>query len=280
MPIKINKPQQNSEVSSSNKNEEANSPDNSTKPKKTRKKPVKRKGSHLKHQANTKTPLQSLESTLERFHSQSDEELLLAMQPTASNESKSTHRLEEDQKEARLVLLHRMMIRKIPPEEIAKQLGVSIAMYYKLRAALQTRMRLDVNKVDVPYLIGDTLAFYDEVRSMALTMSSSTAIKSAQTKVAAMSIALRAEADKNDFLTKCGVYSAPVVEHIVRGMVSTGNYSVVDGASERVSEAHEINTALAQHLKSLVVRRLQTNPEIADNCNPVVGASGGESLGG
>lgn len=168
-----------------------------------------------------------------------------------------------------------MMIRKMPPQEIAKQLGVSIAMYYKLRDQLHSRMRLDVNKVDVPYLIGDSLAFYDEVRSMALTVASSSTVKSVQTKVSAMAIALRAEADKNDFLTKCGVYSAPVVEHIVRGMVSTGNYSIVDGESQRVTEAHEINTSLASHLKTMIARRLLNADNCnADNCNPL-----GESAG-
>lgn len=262
MAIKINKISEQGDVSSSPKEP-------------TPKQPSKRRGTRVKGSKKQLDKLHSMESTLEKFHSQSDTDLLSAIQPTSENEAKGTHRLEDDQKEARLVLLHRMMIRKVPPAEIAKQLGVSVAMYYKLRDQLQTRMRLDVNKVDVPYLIGDSLAFYDEVRSMALTMSSSASIKSAQVKVSAMAIALRAEADKNDFLVKCGVYSAPVVEHIVRGMVSTGNYSIVDGESQRVTEAHEINTSLASHLKTMIARRLLNSGIVADNCKPDEQIAGG-----
>ena len=199
--------------------------------------------------------VKSLESSLEKYHHQSDEELSKFIEPHPDNADKLTHRLDDEQKEARLVLMHRMLIRKVSAEDIRKALNVGVAMYYKLKSDLDARMRLDVSKVDVPYLIGDSLAFYDEVRSMALTMSSSSAIKDPRVKVSAMQVALRAEQDKNQFLTACGVYSAPVVEHIVRGMVSTGNFSVVDGQSERVVEAEEINFERAMRLKQFAKQR-------------------------
>lgn len=199
--------------------------------------------------------VKSLESSLEKYHHQSDEELSKFIEPHPDNADKLTHRLDDEQKEARLVLMHRMLIRKVSAEDIRKALNVGVAMYYKLKSDLDARMRLDVSKVDVPYLIGDSLAFYDEVRSMALTMSSSSAIKDPRVKVSAMQVALRAEQDKNQFLTACGVYSAPVVEYIVRGMVSTGNFSVVDGQSERVVEAEEINFEMAMRLKQFAKQR-------------------------
>lgn len=210
--------------------------------------------------------IKSLDDTLAQFHTRTDDELAEMMKSKPGAEEKLTHRLDEEQREARLVLMHRMMIRKIPVEEIRKQLGISISMYYKLRDGLQERMRLDVNKVDVPYLIGDTMAFYDEVRSMALTMSSSAYVGSHNTKLAAMQVALKAEQDKNNFLSQCGVYSAPVVEHIVRGMVSTGNFTTVDGRAQRVIDAEEVNLELVSRLKAFAQKKptpeLQTSATV------------------
>lgn len=268
MAIKINKPNPITQKS------EGASSSSSQKPQQTKETPQKRRGSSPKNTKEMRqkkedrkaaNQLRSLDATLEKFHSKGDEELASFIQPKPGMEDRTTHRLDEDQREARLVLLHRMMIRKIAPDEIRKQLGVSTTMYYKLRDQLSERMRLDVNKVDVPYLIGDTMAFYDEIRSMALTISSSASIQSANTKLSAMNVALKAEQDKNNFLVQCGVYSAPVVEHIVRGMVSTGNFNTVDGQSQRVVDAEEVNMELALRLKEFAKARM--NP-VAVNCNP------------
>lgn len=198
--------------------------------------------------------LKGLEASLSKFHSQSDHDLAAFIEPHPDKKDNQTHRLNEEQREARLVLMHRMLLRKVPPEEARSILGISIAMYYILKDQLDARMRLDVSKVDVPYLIGDTLAFYDEVRSMSLTMASSSKV-SASVKVAAMHVALRAEQEKNQFLTSCGVYSPVVVEHIVRSMVSTGNFNLVDGQSERLVEAEEVNAELAIRLKQFAAER-------------------------
>lgn len=230
-----------------------------------KKSPVINSGTGTSKPKSTKTPvakdakgakeIKSLESSLEKFHHQSDDDLTKFIEPHPGKEDNLTHRLDEEQKEARLVLMHRMLIRKVSTEEIRKTLKVGVAMYYKLKDQLDSRMRLDVSKIDVPYLIGDTLAFYDEIRSMALTMSSSSAIKDPRVKVSAMSVALKAEGDKNTFLTACGVYSAPVVEHIVRGMVSTGNFSVIDGQASRIVEAEEINFEMAMRLRQFAKQR-------------------------
>ena len=201
-----------------------------------------------------KTP-KTLERSLAKFHDRTDHELEQFIVPTPERANNISHRLNLEQQEARIVLMHRMLIRKVAPEEIRKILNVGVAMYYRIKALLDTRMRLDVSKVDVPYLIGDSLAFYDEVRSMALTMSSSSSIKDPRVKVGAMGLALKAESDKNTFLASCGVYSAPVVEHIVRGMVSTGNFNMVDGASARVVEAEEITFDMALRLKQFARQR-------------------------
>ena len=116
-----------------------------------------------------KTSKDKAEVTLEKYQAQSEQELIEFIEPAPERADRATHRLNAEQLDARLVLMQRMLMRKVSPEEIRKVLGISVPMFYKLKATLDVRMRLDVSKVDVPYLIGDTLALYDEVRSMALT---------------------------------------------------------------------------------------------------------------
>lgn len=195
-----------------------------------------------------KVEVKGLEETAAKYHSLSDEELTEFIEPTPERQDLQTRRLNAEQLDARLVLLHRMLIRKVPPQEIRNLLNVSETLYYRLKDQLEARTRLDVTKVDVPYLIGDTLSFYDEIRSMALVMSSSNQADN-RTKLMAMSTAMRAEEGKNDFLTKCGVYSEPVVKHFVHGLVSTGNFTVIDGNTERLLTAEEINQEIAMRMR-------------------------------
>jgi hypothetical protein len=215
----------------------------------------------------------NLNASLEKYHTKTDDELIDFIEPAPDRADKLTHRLDREQLDARVVLMHRMLIRKVSPEEIRNVLKISHTMYYKIKEELSTRMRLDVSKVDVPYLIGDTLAFYDEIRSMALAMSSSAAIKDLRVKLSAMTVALKAEENKNDFLIECGVYSPPVVEHIIRGMVSTGNFAVIDGKSERIIDAGEVNTELFHRLKqyakdrALSTKNAVLGDSVAINCN-------------
>ena len=88
-----------------------------------------------------------------------------------------------------------------------------------------------------------------------------------------MAVALKAESDKNSFLSNCGVYSAQVVEQIVRGIMSTGNFTVIDGKAERIIDAGEVNTELFLRLKQYAKDKAAAlNAEVfgdsvAINCN-------------
>ena len=218
-----------------------------------------------------KTSKDQAKVTLEKYQAQSEQELIEFIEPAPERAYRATHRLNAEQLDARLVLMQRMLMRKVSPEEIRKVLGISVPMFYKLKATLDVRMRLDVSKVDVPYLIGDTLALYDEVRSMALTISAD--VKDPKVKLSAMAVALKAESDKNTFLSNCGVYSAQVVEQIVRGIISTGNFTVIDGKAERIIDAGEVNTELFLRLKQYAKDKAAAlNAEVfvdsvAINCN-------------
>ena len=218
-----------------------------------------------------KTSKDQAKVTLEKYQAQSEQELIEFIEPAPERADRATHRLNAEQLDARLVLMQRMLMRKVSPKEIRKVLGISVPMFYKLKATLDVRMRLDVSKVDVPYLIGDTLALYDEVRSMALTIS--TDVKDPKVKLSAMAVALKAESDKNSFLSNCGVYSAQVVEQIIRGIMSTGNFTVIDGKAERIIDAGEVNTELFLRLKQYAKDKAAAlNAEVfgdsvAINCN-------------
>jgi hypothetical protein len=207
--------------------------------------------------------------SLAKYNDKTETELIEFITPDPDKADRATHRLNAEQLEARLVLMHRMLIRKVSPEEIRKILGISVPMYYKLKTTLDVKLRLDVSKVDVPYLIGDTLALYDEVRSMALTISSSSNIKDPKVKLSAMAVALKAESDKNTFLSNCGVYSAQVVEQIIRGIMSTGNFQVIDGKAERMIDAGEVNTELFIRLKQYAKDRaaLTASDILGDSVN-------------
>ena len=181
-----------------------------------------------------------LESSLKEHHHKSDDELMAGFEMSPENELKRCYKINKEQRDMRLVLMHRLLIRKVSPQDIQRQLGVSVELYYFLRRKLDSKMRLDVTKLDGPYLIGDSLALYDEVRSMALTMSSSANISDPRVKLAAMTVALKAESDKNDFLVQCGVYAPQVVEHIIRGMLTSGSLITISGDNPRSKNVEQM----------------------------------------
>jgi len=106
---------------------------------------------------------------------------------------------------------------------------------------------------------------------MALTISSSSAIKDPKVKLSAMAVVLKAESDKNSFLSNCGVYSSSVVEYIIRGIISTGNFKVIDGKAQKVIDAGEVNQELFIRLRQYAKERavLTTSDILGDsiNCN-------------
>lgn len=195
--------------------------------------------------------VEKLIKSIEAHHEKTDDELLEAIKVKPENEHKVSHQLDREQQEARLVLMHRLLIRKVSPQDIQKQLDISQEMYYYLRPKLDAMMRLDISKLDVPYMIGDSLALYDEVRSMALMMASSAQVKDSRTKLQAMQVVLRAEADKNAFLTQCGVYAPQIIEHLIHGMVTSGVTVALSGQSKE--ETRRVEDMVEDLLKTLAV---------------------------
>ncbi len=108
-------------------------------------------------------------------------------------------------KEYRLDMLRRQLARKVPLDQIARSLGVSVSTLQKDRAELGQRMREVARGLDINEIIGNQVEMYGEVSSMALRMASADTTPAAM-RLAAMRTTLASEADKTRFLNTAGVF--------------------------------------------------------------------------
>jgi len=113
-------------------------------------------------------------------------------------------------KEYRLNLLHRMLLRNVPLDQIAQQLSVSISTVEKDRAELKARLREAAKSLDINEMVGHQNAYYDEVRAMSMRIASApgsgqNAVPTPM-KLAALRTSLAAEADRTRFLNTAGVF--------------------------------------------------------------------------
>lgn len=109
-------------------------------------------------------------------------------------------------KEYRLQLLHRLLMRNVPLDQIAQQLQVSISTIEKDRAELKRRWREAAKELTVEEILGNESGIYDEITAMAMrTASGGEGVPTAM-KLAAMRTALAARADKTRFMNTAGVF--------------------------------------------------------------------------
>ena len=109
------------------------------------------------------------------------------------------------QAEYRLKTLHRMLMRNLSIDLIAQSLGISPRHVQNLRQELQKRLRDEASRMDAYGHFGKTMAFYDEVRGLALRMASDAKVANG-IRVGALNAALSAEGDKHRFLQAAGFY--------------------------------------------------------------------------
>ena len=108
-------------------------------------------------------------------------------------------------KEFRLDLLHRLLMRKMPLDAIARTLRVSVSTVEKDRVELKKRLRQTARELNIDEMIGGQLAFYDEAQSLSLRLAS-TSTTPTPMKLAAIRTALASNADKARFLANAGVF--------------------------------------------------------------------------
>jgi DNA-binding Lrp family transcriptional regulator len=119
--------------------------------------------------------------------------------------SQVRRRATEYEKEYRLGLLHRLMMRRIPIDEIADQLGISVSQVYRDREELKRRLRSDARGLDIEEIIGDSKGYYDEAAAMAMRAASNSNIPMPM-RLAAIRTALAAKNDMHRFFQTAGVY--------------------------------------------------------------------------
>ncbi len=116
-------------------------------------------------------------------------------------------------KEYRLVLLHRMLIRRMPLDQIAKDLKVSISTIEKDRVLLKQKLRDDSRALNIDEMVGGQMEVYNEISGMSMRIASDVgnpaANRPGQTtamRLAALRTALATEADRTRFLNTAGVF--------------------------------------------------------------------------
>lgn len=111
----------------------------------------------------------------------------------------------EYEKEYRLGLLHRLLMRRIPMDEIASQLGISVSQVYRDREELKRKLRAEAREMNIEEIIGDSKGYYEEVSAMSMRAASNANIPM-PIRLAAMRTALAAKNDQHRFFQTAGVY--------------------------------------------------------------------------
>ena len=111
------------------------------------------------------------------------------------------------QKEYRLKLLHRMMMRQLPTDMIAKSLGVTVRTVNNLKRELSEQLRKEAMNRDLGSYVGFTDGFYNEMIGMSMRMATSKDTPDIR-KLSAMKVALQAQRDRTAFYETAGFFSA------------------------------------------------------------------------
>lgn len=114
-------------------------------------------------------------------------------------------RSSEYEREYRLQLLHRLLMRRVPIDEIATQLEISVSQVLKDRQELYERLREESRKLDIDQIVGHNKGFYEEVAAMSLRAASHNGTPM-PLRLAAMRTALAAQNDSHRFMQAAGVF--------------------------------------------------------------------------
>lgn len=123
----------------------------------------------------------------------------------------------------------RLLLRGVPKPTISKYLNISTATLYRDIEAINDEMESEVNDFNIPRFIGYTLAFYDEVRNIALRMATDKDNKDKRIINASLQTALKAEADKHQYLRLTGLYGeAEMGKAMLRGSMQDDTMQALD----------------------------------------------------
>ena len=162
--------------------------------------PKRKVGEPIKRQARPpKEPIEDLNDRVARIAKEQSMPPVGAM-PEGQNTKVSSY-----ERENRLKLLHRMLMRQVPLDKIAKEFNVSVGTVQNDRKELYKRLRAQAADINLNELIGSTMGFYNEIQAMALRTASSTGVPMS-TRISALKAALSAKNDNHRFLQAAGVF--------------------------------------------------------------------------
>jgi len=101
-----------------------------------------------------------------------------------------------------LRMLHRLLLRNVTAEKIAETFNVSVMTIYRWKNRLKEALSREAARIEANPLIGEGMAFFNEVRGLALQEASK---GTSAEKMRALEIALKAERDKHAMLNMWGV---------------------------------------------------------------------------
>lgn len=107
-------------------------------------------------------------------------------------------------KEYILRTVHRLLLRGMPVHYIAMQFNVHPNTVNKWIAELKSRLKMEATQVNLYDIAGDSIAFYNEVRSMGMAIA--TTAQKVPEKVRGLEAALSSENSKHRFLAGAGMY--------------------------------------------------------------------------
>ena len=140
------------------------------------------------------------------------------------------------EREYRLKLLHRLLMRNVPLDEIAKELKVSVSTVIRDRGELYDRLKNEAQRLEINHVVGDTMGFYAEIAAMSLRIAS-TAKQPTPAKLAALRTALAAKNDMARFLQASGVFD--VLQYRAKSKGSEDDFAKLMELTKRALTAEE-----------------------------------------
>lgn len=158
----------------------------------------------------------------------------------------------------RRLKVHRLLLRGVTRQEIAKHFGVSADTIYKDCVHITRALKEELQSVDLPAFVATTVSFYDDLRQTAHTMSGDKNIKPSD-RLRALEVSLKIEDSKQNYLGKMGLYGE-------------ANKNLFEKTEREQDPAEELLSSLGELLSMNVNAPLHSS---AENL-PVVNEGGNE----
>jgi len=164
-------------------------------------------------------------------------------------EDRSGHRLRatSDGAEFRRKQVHRLLLRGVPRITIANHLGVNVETIHMDARIITQEMRQEMQGMDYTLYIGQSVAFYDECRNMALRLASDTEEKSNSVKMSALRAAIDAERAKHEFFHRVGLFKVVAATDPFHA-INTGRQGTFSDENDLESFMSMVVTAAKGHV--------------------------------